>query len=123
MRNYGIPDKIYRDPYYSNETDVPERPKEFAGLVYNLKGGGLKYLEQWHGGSTDKISRILRGKYHPSRIYGWEYASNPPGVREVKKWLRSDAGERQDVSSPSKERSQVSSILYHRMPADFCQIR
>lgn len=42
---YSIPAKIYQVPYYSIESDAPERPREYAGLVYDLRGGvGISYL-------------------------------------------------------------------------------
>ncbi|GAW03632.1 DNA polymerase zeta catalytic subunit [Lentinula edodes] len=38
IEDFGLKSRIYRAPYYSNEKDAPLRPREYAGLVYNLKG-------------------------------------------------------------------------------------
>ncbi|KDN50317.1 hypothetical protein RSAG8_01653, partial [Rhizoctonia solani AG-8 WAC10335] len=48
LTDYGLPSKIYRVPYYSNEEDVPEQPMRYAGRVYHIKGGtGVGSLEHW----------------------------------------------------------------------------
>ncbi len=39
LESRGLPSKIYQDPHYSRAEDVPERPWEFAGLVYRLRKG------------------------------------------------------------------------------------
>ncbi|KAI0778186.1 hypothetical protein BD413DRAFT_507367 [Trametes elegans] len=87
--NVGIPSKIYRDPYYSKDSDAPERPREYAGLVFKLKGGdGIANLEDWK--SSEGLSPALDHlpqKLDRTGVGGWEYASTPPSVRQVKKWL------------------------------------
>jgi len=48
IEQYNIQSKVYRDPHYSKEIDAPEKPKEYAGLLYHLKGGqGPGILEEW----------------------------------------------------------------------------
>ena len=87
---YAIPRKIYRDPHYSRATDAPERPREYAGLVYHLKGGaGLSVLDPWDG-NTGQAS-ISFARLEPSDVFGWEFASCAPSVKAVKQWLRSNA--------------------------------
>ena len=50
MERYDVPSKIYRDPFYSNVSDVPEKPREYAGLVFHLKGNdNITDLEDWKG--------------------------------------------------------------------------
>ncbi|KAI9569796.1 hypothetical protein HD554DRAFT_2087438 [Boletus coccyginus] len=83
LEHFGLPRRIYRDPFYSKKADVPDGPREYAGLVYRLKGRGLDTLEEWqasenHVPSSSKAS---------APCSGWEYASTPPSVRQVKKWL------------------------------------
>ena len=110
---YGIPSKIYRDPYYSKECDAPEKPREYAGLVFHLKSGeGISNLEEW---KTDDSALSLRGA--PARaldrtgVGGWEYASTPPSVRQVRKWLKEQKGRLHARSDRKKDSSQVCSIL------------
>ena len=43
-RDYGIPTIIYQDAYYSNEHDVPERPREWAGKEFKLASNTVLFL-------------------------------------------------------------------------------
>ncbi|KAI0047841.1 hypothetical protein FA95DRAFT_1492015 [Auriscalpium vulgare] len=97
--DYGVPDKIYRAPYYSVEADAPDRAWEFAGLMYHLKGGsGLKVLEDWNAegeGERNKADgndelNVFLDRLSSRGVGGWEYASAPPSTREVRKWLKSN---------------------------------
>ncbi|EKM61040.1 uncharacterized protein PHACADRAFT_204189 [Phanerochaete carnosa HHB-10118-sp] len=73
----GVPAKVYQDPFYSNEEDAPEHAREYAGLVYNLKGGtGISALEEWAGHEPSSGLRKLDN----TGVYGWEYASVPPSI-------------------------------------------
>ena len=105
MDEYAIPNKIYRDAYYSNESDAPDNPREYAGLLYHLKGGeGLNTLEEWMSEKSKVVTSNAiaktKGKGKVTTRYGhitsggWEYASCPPSHREIKKWLTTDAGRR-----------------------------
>jgi DNA polymerase zeta len=110
---YGIPNKIYRDPYYSKEIDAPEKPREYAGLLYYLKGGeGIRVLQDWDCPSFSKAPGncfdLSPKSISPANIYGWEFASCAPSVTESKKWLMSDAGKVVPNKERSRKRSQVS---------------
>lgn len=101
MNYYGIPSKVYQNPYYSIESDAPERPREYAGLVFHLKGGiGVSVLEDFQSGVVSEPStsgQVLSGV----GVHGWEYASLPPSVREVRKWLARHK-ENFDLAKPKK---------------------
>lgn len=96
LQMFGLASKIYQAPYYSNNSDIPEIPKEFAGLVYRLKGGqGIATLDEWStdkgndgGNSPDALQRL-----NATGIGGWEYASHPPSVKEVRLSLNCGAKE------------------------------
>jgi DNA polymerase zeta len=114
LDQFTIPNKIYRDAYYSNESDAQDKPREYAGLLYHLDGGnGLSTLDEWDGvqshavNASSKTSR--KGKTITRCVKttsgGWEYASSPPNRSEVKKWLTTDAGQR--LLKKSKIPSQV----------------
>jgi len=104
---FGLASKIYQAPHYSNDSDIPEIPKEFAGLVYRLKGGqGIATLEEWStdkgnegGNSPDVLHRL-----NATGIGGWEYASHPPSVKEVRVSLNCRAKEKR---AKEVSRSQV----------------
>jgi DNA polymerase zeta len=116
LESRGLPSKLYQDPYYSKAEDVPERPWEFAGLVYRLKkGDGLSVLEEWEPTSAQESlttgtpvedRNVFEERFDRIGVGGWEYASSPPSVREVRKWLTS-AARAQLVEKP-KSRSQAS---------------
>lgn len=97
MQDYHLTDRVYRMAYYSKEHDAPEKPREYAGLLYHLKGGeGLNVLEEWDcrtGNNTHASKSYVdaKGKNVPRRwpafSTGWEFASSPPSPREVRRWL------------------------------------
>jgi DNA polymerase zeta len=113
LDQFNIPDKIYREAYYSNENDVPDKLREYAGLLYQLNGGeGVNALDEWDDGQPhvatrnanltskeyDMVPGLLKG------VGGWEYASYPPSCREAKKWLSTDTGQRliKKTTAPSQ---------------------
>ncbi|CAE6457952.1 unnamed protein product [Rhizoctonia solani] len=102
LADYGLPSKIYRAPYYSNEDDLPERPMRYAGRVYHIRGGtGVGSLEHWQSNSAPP--QVLR---NVPDITGWEYAGVPPSSKVVKKWL--DSTPMQDTrKAPDLWRSQI----------------
>lgn len=95
MEDFDQPLKIYRNPLYSKASDAPEKPREYAGLVYHLKGGtGLGILDNWSEvADMDGDNYGLRPNDRPQAlrahfVQGWEYTGVPPGFREVVKWAR-----------------------------------
>ncbi|KAL4267165.1 DNA polymerase [Pleurotus pulmonarius] len=90
LAGYNIPNRIYRSPYYSHFDDAPSRPREYAGLVYRLKGGnGLDTLSDWenYAGLAHDIGFAPGKTFDPSGIGGWEYAGFPPNKKIVQRWL------------------------------------
>ncbi len=110
---YGIPSKVYRNPYYSKESDAPERPREYAGLVFHLKGGdGITDLEEW---KPDESAPSVRGSpscaLERTGVDGWEYASAPPSVKQVRKWLEEQKSRQDARPVRVKDTSQASLFL------------
>jgi DNA polymerase zeta len=126
LESRGLPSKIYQDPHYSRAKDVPERPWEFAGLVYRLKkGDGLSALEEWEPSSTTaplatndpaEDRNVFQDRFDRAGVGGWEYASTPPSVREVRRWLTSTT--QALVSEKPQARSQVRemTVLHSAIP-------
>lgn len=116
LESRGLPNKIYQDPHYSRAKDVSERPWEFAGLVYRLeKGDGLSILEEWEPSlitvplekyATAKDRNVFQDRFDRTGVGGWEYASTPPSVREVRRWLTSTTQAR--LCKKPQARSQAS---------------
>ncbi|CAE7105599.1 unnamed protein product, partial [Rhizoctonia solani] len=102
LADYGLPSKIHRMPYYSNEEDVPGQPMRYAGRVYHIKGGtGVGSLEHWE--SNEAPAPVLQDA---PEITGWEYAGVPPSSKVVKQWL--DSVPSQDARrAPNLGRSQI----------------
>ena len=112
---YEIPFKIYRAPHYSNARDAPKRPREYGGRVFRLQGGqGIKNLEKW---SNPLFGDPASGE-DITGITGWEYASHPPSVREVKEWLKSEEGKSKKLPpNAANFRSQVKlQLSFNRKP-------
>jgi DNA polymerase zeta len=116
LESHDLPNRVYQDPHYSKAEDVPERPWEFAGLVYRLKkGDGLSVLEEWGPSSaaeslTESTSaedrNIFEDRFDRTGVGGWEYASTPPSLREVRRWLNSTTGTQ--LREKQQARSQAS---------------
>ncbi|KAJ3890133.1 hypothetical protein GG344DRAFT_50208 [Lentinula edodes] len=111
IEDFGLKSRIYRAPYYSNEKDAPLRSREYAGLVYNLKGGeGIALLDDWASEfssqetSNSMFSYFLQGDLSAS---GWEYAGAPPSVKEVQTWLRSFEGQLKQQLPKLPSRTQI----------------
>lgn len=94
MKTLNIPSKLYQAPHYSRDEDIPELPKEFAGLSFHLKGGqGIAHLEDW---DTDDVNTTdeeflsdvgTACELNPVGVGGWEYAHHPPSTRELRRTM------------------------------------
>ncbi|KAI6136646.1 hypothetical protein F5141DRAFT_1208970 [Pisolithus sp. B1] len=88
IEDHGLPRKLYSDPFYSNREDIPDRPWEYGGLVYNLKGGGsINALEEWQT-NEGFPALTFAGRESVDRAGGWEYANCAPSRRQIKVWLK-----------------------------------
>ena len=113
IQEYDLPSKVYQHPYYSNEIDAPERPREYAGLTFHLKGGvGLATLEQWIGelnsgefDSGEQVTWVSESIYDV--VDGWEYASSPPSRKQTELWLRAQEDVEKGSKTAKKRSSQV----------------
>lgn len=101
------PPIIYQDAYYSNEKDVPERAREYAGQEFRLESTTLPYLPAFDKhGAVGQIDRnhtskaavevsAQRRRTHCSEK-SWEIMQPPPSYAEVKQWLNDEKSPRQD---------------------------
>lgn len=100
LEEYGLPSKVYKDPYYSKASDAPDRPREYAGLLFYIKGGeGVGALEEWTP-SADKQDHAFSQPlpkdgvvFTSNDVWGWEFANSPPNRKEVSRWLREEGRE------------------------------
>ncbi|OCK80764.1 DNA polymeras-like protein zeta catalytic subunit [Lepidopterella palustris CBS 459.81] len=102
MIEAGMPPVIYQDAYYSNENDVPERPREYAGREFKLESRTLPFLPIFDPSGTslatygerpplvlDKAREQLghHKRRQRSGLRHWEIAALPPSSSEVDEWL------------------------------------
>lgn len=89
--DHEIPNKVYQEVYYSKEADAPDHAKEYAGILFRIRGGtGLSTLEEWSGEDKTPIPGRKNGPLRLPRIVeicGWEYNRSPPSRRGVRSWL------------------------------------
>ena len=105
MRKRDLPDIIYQDAYYSNEDDVPDRPRDYAGKEFKLESVTVPFLPDFDptGNSPAffgrKVSILLDRKAEASfdfkkgrqcRISLWSIEAMPPAKLEVVSWLEDE---------------------------------
>ncbi|KAK1500829.1 DNA polymerase family B [Colletotrichum tamarilloi] len=101
MKGLQIPDMIYQDAYYSEEKDVPARPREYAGREFRLESNTLPFLAEFDPTGTsaasigiksdtpiDKAKNDVRYEAQASlcSYRSWEIAQPPPSAKEVQDW-------------------------------------
>lgn len=111
LRNDDIPSAIYEDAHYSDEKDVPERAREYAGKEFKLESGTVPYLPNFDptGTSLASIGKkpgTVIGKVAEDRAYQrrrracglstWEFEKVPPTRSEVQNWLHTEGDTIQD---------------------------
>jgi DNA polymerase zeta len=102
MSDFGLPQVIYQDAYYSKEEDVPERAREWAGREFKLESHTIAYLSSFDqtGLSAATFGEKLgvvpdRGKEEvlfkkrrrACNLRSWEILESPPTFAEVREWL------------------------------------
>ncbi|QIW98811.1 hypothetical protein AMS68_004329 [Peltaster fructicola] len=101
------PSVIYQDAYYSDETDVPERPREYAGQEFRLESTTLPYLPNFdqHGGQEvrkivqpDRATQDLldQRRQRQCSLIHWEIMKPPPTWNDVNAWLAQEHKTQQD---------------------------
>ncbi|KAF2659320.1 hypothetical protein K491DRAFT_712839 [Lophiostoma macrostomum CBS 122681] len=108
MMTLGLPPIIYQDAYYSDETDVPERPRAYAGREFKLQSTTLPYLPPFNpsGASpavigefppvvVDQAKQTAKDHLRSQRcsLRHWQIARPPPSLESVERWLRTETRE------------------------------
>ncbi|KAL2758400.1 hypothetical protein ACRALDRAFT_1040443 [Sodiomyces alcalophilus JCM 7366] len=100
LKDFKIPDVIYQDAYYSNEKDVPRRPREYAGKEFRLESKTIPFLPQFDPTGTSAAGKGVKDDYNPGAMIentrddlqklcsfrSWEIAQRPPSFNEVQNW-------------------------------------
>lgn len=102
MLEDGLPPVIYQDAYYSDEKDVPERAREYAGREFKLQSTTLPYLHTFDASGrgvanagehlpvtleTAKEELAHQRRARQCRFRHWQYAAVPPSADIVEAWL------------------------------------
>ncbi|KAI8937862.1 hypothetical protein NX059_005551 [Plenodomus lindquistii] len=119
MMHAGVPPVIYQDAYYSDETDVPDRAREYAGREFRLQSTTLPYLPLF---DPDGVSAASAGEHLPivldkikeAAVYrlrsqrcslrNWEIAKPPPTFQEVENWTREETKQQEAIKTKAKSK-------------------
>jgi DNA polymerase zeta len=114
MVHAGLPPVVYQDAYYSDEQDVPDRAREYAGREFKLQSVTLPYLPPFDliGASAANIGEYppvvldrakeeakYKTRSQKCSLRHWEMAKQPPLYEDVEKWIR------EEMITPNKAKS------------------
>ncbi|KAJ5396887.1 hypothetical protein N7509_005000 [Penicillium cosmopolitanum] len=117
MNDYGRPSVVYQKAYYSEEVDVPERPREYAGREFRLESDTIHFLPEFDPlgdlpaifgeqctvpfdrENQQKVDQQMRESC-TARV--WEFAAVPPSRSEVIEWIESTQANTMKNSAPEK---------------------
>lgn len=101
INDFGRPSVVYQKAYYSNEADVPERPRQYAGREFRLESDTINFLPTFDPSGNlpamfgeqqptlvdrekqEKLDQQLR---QSCTAKVWEFAPVPPSRSEVVDW-------------------------------------
>lgn len=117
MLHAHLPPIIYQDAYYSDENDIPDRPREYAGREFRIQSTTLPYLPPFDptGVSSanfgeyppvlvdkSKENNQNRERSHRCTLRHWEICSPPPTFRQVEEWVLKESKSDDKESSKDK---------------------
>ncbi|KAL4906856.1 hypothetical protein BDW74DRAFT_189968 [Aspergillus multicolor] len=114
LNSYGLSNMIYSKAHYSMDSDVPDRPRDYAGREFHLEGVSIRYLPSFDPSGRlpamlaeniaskarcdwEEVDNELRVKC-TARF--WEFAPVPPSRSEVIAWF--EAEQRKSVTATTK---------------------
>ncbi len=105
MEEFDLPPVIYQDAYYSKESDVPERSREYAGREFKLESLTVPFLADFDATGTsdatfgkkpgvllDKVKDevLFQKRRRTCKLRSWEIGEPPPTLEEVTGWIVAD---------------------------------
>ncbi|PQE03512.1 hypothetical protein CJF31_00010072 [Rutstroemia sp. NJR-2017a BVV2] len=108
ISHFNLPSVLPQDPYYSNEADVPERPREWAGREFRLGSTTLPFLPHFDptgisNATFDSKTVVLhdrtkeeesnKARQQMCSLRSWTFAESPPSYAEVQKWAHQESKE------------------------------
>lgn len=119
MHRARTPSIIYQDAYYSDEKDVPERPREYAGKEFKVGGNTVSYLPEFDSTGTSlscrgektsaAVDRVAEETMYRKRRRAcdyrlWEIDESPPTKSEVQTWIEQPGRYDSGPAGPSSSR-------------------
>jgi len=132
MMAEGTPPVVYQDAYYSDEKDVPERAREYAGQEFKLESTTTPYLPAFdpsgesaasHGQKQsivlDKANEELNHQKRRWRcnLRTWEIEKRPPSWAEVNDWMKYDHEDDDEVDPAEIDVASSQTIKRKNRPA------
>ncbi|KAK2629656.1 hypothetical protein QTJ16_000476 [Diplocarpon rosae] len=124
----NLPAVIYQDAFYSNELDVPDRAREWAGREFRLESLTVPFLPDFDPCGTsgaiisERVS-ALPDKVKEERNYqrqrqncslrSWVIANPPPTYSEVIEWSREDAVQQSGMTAMISEPRPAINLVAH----------
>ena len=102
LNDHGYPSVIYPKAHYSDEKDVPDRPREYAGRGFRLEGSSIHYLPDLDPSGRspamfgeqsavsvdrDNLGVVDQQLRESTSCKVWEFAPVPPSRSEVVEWF------------------------------------
>jgi DNA polymerase zeta len=125
MMHAGLPLVIHQDAYYSEEKDVPDRPRDYAGREFKLQSTTLPYLPPFdptgeslaNSGEYPAIvvdkrkqATMHQERSHRCSLRHWELSRPPPTFNEVEKWTSRHVKQRKVAKPKSKAQDEPTPI-------------
>jgi DNA polymerase zeta len=122
MLKAGLPDVIYQEAFYSNEDDVPDRQREYAGREFKLESATVPFLPDFDPAGKSPatfgqkvpilVDQAAEEKTDSKRrrwckLLNWSISDQPPSKSEVVAWLEE---ERRDVVARRADLTKTSPI-------------
>ena len=107
-------DVIYQNAYYSNEKDVPNQARDYAGREFKLESTTLPFLPEFDATGTSpacygekppivvdhaKEELAYSRKRRKCNLLNWEIAQPPPTWKEVQDWLDQEESQSQAAAT------------------------
>ncbi|EST07879.1 DNA-directed DNA polymerase, family B, multifunctional domain protein [Kalmanozyma brasiliensis GHG001] len=87
---FSIVRQVHPEPFFSDPNDVPVRPREYAGRMFQFQSRTLPYLrsfEHWHK-AVEEVAPSQSAKT-VRRLY-WQYGPPPPTMLEARAWRQKE---------------------------------
>ncbi|EXJ82232.1 DNA polymerase zeta subunit [Capronia epimyces CBS 606.96] len=111
---HGLPDVIYQEAFYSNENDVPEQAREYAGREFKLESTTVPHLPDFDpsGASQatygrkppallDLAAESIRDNQRRKRctITEWTISKPPPRKIDVLSWIEEERAAKDNATT------------------------